>query len=162
MITATMSLSYIEEKFRDAEKARPDEVLGCPARYSTDSPDLFLHMDGDNSPLLDSLLEMADKGDLNPDWFLYNVEGEFPMAWFCYDPSFPFRGTKVMVAFTPFPELSLLEDVGGYKRLRFTPGIKLVSFFEGVILKQALDIIFAPDPELSEGRPPLTPDEIPF
>jgi hypothetical protein len=131
MTSDIMSLNYIENMLVDAEKARPDEVLGCSVTYSVSGPDIYMHIEGDNTPLLDSLLEMADKGDLTQDWFLQTMEGDFPFAWFCFDRAFPYEGAKAMVRFNHFPELDFIPATAwGYKRLRFAPHVKLGDLLE--------------------------------
>lgn len=132
LASVSMSLHYIERVLQEAGEARPDQVFGCPVRYdpSRTGNDIFIHMNSDNSPLLDTLLEMADKGDLTEDWHL-NVLGEDGtlegVAWFTYDKNFPYAGDKWMISFTYFPELeeSLPETNHESRGLRFGPGVKL-------------------------------------
>lgn len=109
----------------DGERPEGIKTLdGCQVdRYEYgDNLGYYVHIDGNNSDLLMSLFELADKGDLTDSWALQQGHHNPEQAWFSYGD---ITGQTALIVFTIFPEL--VEVLGTHKgnRIKFGPGIKL-------------------------------------
>lgn len=145
----TYGLKHIETRLTTAHKHRAKTTFGCETKFWRGhvAGGDYMDVGADNSDLLDSLLELADKGDLGPGWSLHVWPDTEPTAWFTF--------ADIFVNFTPWPELlDAPMTHGDHISIIFRPGVKLADAIN-------------PNPPLGEEPSastdnPLTEDEIPF
>lgn len=100
------------------------ELAGCQVdryQYMCDKSH-YVHVQGDNSDLLMSLLELADRGDLSDSWAIQQGEHNPTQVWFSWRDHLD---RTSLVVFTIFPELAEILSTHKSNRIRFGPGITL-------------------------------------